>query len=254
MPTDPPFYIGWQDQAPAPLGAFARRVAMGLVALALAVGAALTLTQGPFAASSFAFGHPERWEGVVGTWPAPALWTTEGGALHATLLVAPGKFGADDLLAGLDGHRVQVEGTRIARDGTVMVELAPETLQDQGLPAEPLQGELPLGEVTLQGEIVDSKCFLGVMNPGDGKVHRDCAVRCISGGVPPALWVRASDGTMRTVILVGPEGEPIGQALLPLVAEPVTARGQLQRRGDLYVLRLAPSDVKRVDGRDAGGR
>jgi hypothetical protein len=29
--------------------------------------------------------------------------------------------------------------------------------------------------MTLTGEIVDSKCYLGVMNPGQGKVHRDCA-------------------------------------------------------------------------------
>ena len=42
-----------------------------------------------------------------------------------------------------------------------------------------------LDTFTLIGEIVDSKRYLGVMNPGNGKVHRDCAVRCLSGGIPP---------------------------------------------------------------------
>ena len=28
-------------------------------------------------------------------------------------------------------------------------------------------------------------CFLGVMKPGRSKPHRACAVRCISGGIPP---------------------------------------------------------------------
>ena len=36
-----------------------------------------------------------------------------------------------------------------------------------------------LGPVELTGEIADSKCWLGVMNPGEGTVHRDCARRCL---------------------------------------------------------------------------
>ena len=36
-----------------------------------------------------------------------------------------------------------------------------------------LASAVDFGEVTLAGEIVDSKCYLGVMNPGNGKVHRD---------------------------------------------------------------------------------
>jgi hypothetical protein len=50
-----------------------------------------------------------------------------------------------------------------------------------------------LGTQTLIGEIVDSKCYLGVMNPGALIPHRACAIRCISGGIPPVLLVRQSD-------------------------------------------------------------
>jgi len=52
-----------------------------------------------------------------------------------------------------------------------------------------------LGTQTLVGEIVDSKCFLGVMNPGQLTTHRACAIRCISGGVRPC-----SSSARRTVL------------------------------------------------------
>jgi len=42
------------------------------------------------------------------------------------------------------------------------------------------------------GEIVDSKC-LGVMTPGQLTTHRACAIRCISGGIPPVLHVRQTN-------------------------------------------------------------
>jgi len=32
-----------------------------------------------------------------------------------------------------------------------------------------------------RGQIVDPKCYLGVMKPGEGKPHSDCAIRCIDG-------------------------------------------------------------------------
>ena len=62
------------------------------------------------------------------------------------------------------------------------------------------------------------------MNPGAGKVHRDCAVRCISGGIPPAFLVRDSRGSVVTLLLAHWKRE-----LLEHVAEPVTVRGHLVR-------------------------
>ena len=45
------------------------------------------------------------------------------------------------------------------------------------------------GETRLKGEIYDPKCAFGAMKPGFGKPHRSCAIRCISGGVPPILRI-----------------------------------------------------------------
>jgi hypothetical protein len=104
-----------------------------------------------------------------------------------------------------------------------MIELQPGTLSAGG------QGDLAaaavdLGEVQLTGEIVDSKCYFGVMNPGNGKVHRDCAVRCISGGIPPAFLVRDANGQTVTLLLANWKRE-----LLNHVAEPITIHGRLAR-------------------------
>ncbi len=85
--------------------------------------------------------------------------------------------------------------------------------------------------VTLHGEIVDSKCHTGVMNPGRGKVHRDCAVRCLSGGVPPVLV--ESDPPYRLILLSDAEGNKLVPArFLDRVAEPISVRGRLVTRGE----------------------
>jgi hypothetical protein len=103
-----------------------------------------------------------------------------------------------------------------------------------------------LGEQTFVGEIVDSKCFLGVMNPGQLKPHRACAVRCISGGVPPVLLLRQADGSARYLLLMSREGRPVNQDVLDLVAEPVRVTGELVRDGELLTLRSDPSTFERV--------
>ncbi|MGC4054197.1 MAG: hypothetical protein QM757_34360 [Paludibaculum sp.] len=127
-----------------------------------------------------------------------------------------------------------------------MLEVEPATVQ--ALDAQPAGSSLAqtdLGDVVLSGEIVDSKCFLGVMNPGQGKVHRDCAVRCISGGVPPAFLVNDANGTRRVLLLTGRDGRRLGREILNFVAEPLTISGRLKRQGETLLLQADPSDFRR---------
>jgi hypothetical protein len=75
-----------------------------------------------------------------------------------------------------------------------MIEIVPNSIaappQSANIAAPPTRD---LGERILIGEIVDTKCFLGVMNPGEGKVPRECAALCLSGGIPrallPTIWM-----------------------------------------------------------------
>src|SRR5947207_1819862 len=99
-----------------------------------------------------------------------------------------------------------------------------------------------LGRRTLVGEIVDSKCFLGVMNPGQLTPHRACAIRCISGGVPPVLVVRQKNGPAIYLLLVASDGKPV----LDIVAEPVEITGEVEREGDLLILRADPATYHRA--------
>ena len=74
------------------------------------------------------------------------------------------------------------------------------------------------------------------MNPGEGKVHRDCAARCIAGGAPPLLAVGGGLPGGRLVSLAGSRGESIHSQVLDFVAEPVTIEGELIRHGDQFRL------------------
>ena len=105
-----------------------------------------------------------------------------------------------------------------------------------------------LGTVTLTGEIVDSKCYLGVMNPGQGKVHRDCAARCLSGGIPPIFIT--TDGREQ-FLLVGLDGRALGRdALREFVAESITIQGRVLARGDSQLLEIDPrSSADEYDSR-----
>jgi hypothetical protein len=105
-----------------------------------------------------------------------------------------------------------------------------------------------LGEVTFEGEIIDSKCFLGVMKPGGGKVHRACARLCLLGGVPPMLAVKNQQGERLGYLLMNEDGSSASIPLSDKVAVPVRLSGTLLQRGELQYVRLNASNVKLLTG------
>jgi hypothetical protein len=219
MRSESEFYVGYLPM-PGGLKSKIRRVVAALGALAVGVAALLIAGQHPFPAASFEFQQYREFRGTFIAQPYPALAIPGEGL--PWLLVGPGKHGAGDLRS-LDRREVKLTGERIIRGNDHMVEMAgqPATLSDAVADRMP---ETELGEVQLTGEVVDSKCYFGVMNPGSGKVHRDCAVRCISGGIPPAFLVRDAGGHTATLLLANWKRE-----LLDHIAEPVNIRGRLVR-------------------------
>jgi len=170
-------------------------------------------------------------------------------ACSAYYLVAPFKFGLDrEKLSALDGQEVSLRGTLIYRGRQTMVEALPDSIKAADQSSRKPQGTetIGLGHHTLVGEIVDSKCFLGVMNPGQLLPHRACAIRCISGGIPPVLLVRPKDGPAIYLLLVSAAGKPVNRQVLGLVAEPVQITGDVERQGDLLILRADPAGYQRV--------
>jgi len=228
------FYVGYLD-APPEAARRLRRIAAGLVGAAAVVAVALALATGPFDEARFEYDRVSSWSGTIEARPVPVLIAPAGERFP---LVLPGKHGASPVLAAFDGAAVALRGKRIVREGTTMLEVDPSSIVRSGEGA-PAAVEIDLGPATFEGEIVDSKCFLGVMNPGRLEVHRACARRCIAGGIPPMLFTHDAGGRELRLILVGGDGEPINDRVLDVVATPVTVRGRLGRRGDLHYLYVA---------------
>ena len=260
-PSDAEFFVGY---LPVPVGMarFARGVAgVALVGLAVVAGA-LASVQRPLGQGQFSWDTESEFCGRLQTSLVPGLWTvaTEGstgtpftGAFVP--LVGEGKHGPDVQLLAAGDRDIAFRGHRIERYGKQLIEVTGELAG--GGAAVAATGMSPpaqvaLGRQRLRGEIVDSKCFFGVMKPAQGKAHRDCAVRCISGGAPPAFVVRASGpaGEERTLVLllVAADGASIAGRVLDLVAEPVEIEGEISRLGDQLVLSTDPSTIRRIDG------
>jgi hypothetical protein len=237
---DSEFYVGYVPQAPHRLAEAVRRFALGLVALSGIIAAVLVFAQSSFPASTFEFQNYKQFEGVLRERPYPGLL-----APSEYLLVAPGKHGAADLVRGLDGRTVRLKGSLIYRDGVSMIEVLPSTIEPTGRAPAPDTATVELGNVTLAGEIVDSKCYLGVMNPGAGKVHRDCAARCISGGAPPALIAKDASGAVKMILLSGSHGLTLNRRVLDFVAERVDVSGRLMRSCGMLVIETDPTSIRR---------
>ena len=128
-----------------------------------------------------------------------------------------------------------------------MIEVVPGSIELMPRSSSAPEKAQDLGQVTVNGEIVDSKCYLGVMNPGSGKVHRDCAARCISGGIPP-LFITTRGETpdgRNQFLLVGPDGGALGPDVLrDFIAESITIHGELLRKGDAEFLQIDPGALR----------
>jgi len=90
---------------------------------------------------------------------------------------------------------------------------------------------------TFNGEIVDSKCALGSMTPGEKKTHRICAIKCIQNGIPPMLKVQYKDH-YRYYLLVGPGKQSANKDVLPYVGEQVEITGSLVRDANMVIIVL----------------
>jgi len=244
------FYVGYLPQAPARLSRTSRKRILLLLLFVLAMAATVTALQSRFSKAIFEFGEVRSFEGWIEETPFPTLLVNRPGGGHSRYLLTKfGKFGAEAEVAGFHGRAVRLEGTLIYRDDQTMIELAGEPTEVLGRSYSPPPAATSEGETwTLVGEIVDSKCYLGVMKPGNLKPHRACATRCISGGVPPVLLTRDADGLATYYLLIGEDGEAVNRTVVErqLVAEPVSITGSVTKTGDRHVLRADPLSYQRL--------
>jgi hypothetical protein len=224
------FYIGYEGTMPAGVARVVRLAVWAAIAACLVSIGVVLAAQLALPAARFEYGHVQSYTGTIRLDPYPRLHVLEPGGVRPYWLVAPGKRGAGHLVADLDGRTVRLEGSLIERGRRRMLDVQPGSIEVvEGKAPSTHSRMLPVGEITLVGEIVDGKCFLGVMNPSEGAVHRDCAVACLRGGLPPMLRTVGRDGREALIVLVSSAGEPVGHVMARFAGRPVEITGVLSR-------------------------
>lgn len=244
--STPEFYVGYLKRAPRAIARFARTAASVLALFVPVATAIMAAAQSPVDRGEYEFGVSRNFTGTLFEQPLPLLRiSNSGGDTRSFPLVGSGKSGLPAFARGHNGQEVKFRGSLIVRDGLAMIEVNDEVSfrAADGAVATPSASRVEsLGRVKLTGELVDTKCYFGVMRPAVGKVHRACAVRCLDGGVPPGLLLRLPDGSGQVVLLAGLEGKPL-QFDPQWAALTVSAEGPLELHDGVPVLRTAGIEV-----------
>jgi len=241
------FYVGYLPKAPSGIARKMKVVIVVLFVAATTCAIGFAVLQRTYARSFFESGKESTFEGVIEARPYPTLLSSPDAANASAsryLLVANGKHGADAQLAAYIGKSVRLRGRLIYRDDQEMIAVSGGSISALGDAQENQAAPRNMGEFDLVGEIVDSKCYLGNMNPGNGKVHRDCAVRCLSGGIPPVFATNNFSGSAAVLLLTSPNQKPLPkEAFLDRVAQPMRIHGRVVQMGNTLLLETESSGI-----------
>lgn len=257
------FYVGWQTAAPRTYTRHIRRVVASLVVGSVVVSTALALYQHKFSTAVFEFGKLTKVNGIYISTPVPGIKVVKGRDIFGNLnyltipLVGYGKRGAEGIISNIEktkkislaGKQITLQGTLLYNDGKTLmqVEAKDGPVSHVGTQADhsllPVRKEL--GIQTIKGEIIDPKCYFGVMKPGEGKAHKDCAIRCILGGIPPVFHVRNEQGVSTYYLMVGINGAKMNLAVKNFVGQPVTITARVSQSDDWKILYIGnASDIQ----------
>lgn len=234
-----------------------KRVLLVLVLLPI-LALAFSFLQKPSNDHSFELGKMTTLTGTYFSEPLPMLILDEEDLPERmnpdVLLIGYGKFGAEGIMDKIEkehgllsGKKIRVEGTLIYGDGKTLMEL---TNEEDAL-VEVLEGEsksMAVGDVIKnidgRGEILDPKCYFGVMKPGEGKIHKSCAIRCISGGIPPVFRMKTGGDVYEYYLLLDENGHKLGKEILPLVGEDIQIKGKVAQFSSWKILYADLADIR----------
>ncbi|HLY54009.1 MAG TPA: hypothetical protein VKS60_00545 [Stellaceae bacterium] len=231
--SEEPFYVGY-----LPLPRSLRRPVVLIVLALFFADAALALVavRGMKGHASGAWGTfgEARVEGRFRSHPYPLLQVAGDNGIRTVLLVGEYKHGAgrDDVLP--DGSLAAAYGYPIYRGDLTVLQLDRDVEPLAGAPlaigsaAEPIR-------TTLDGEIVDAKCWAGAMNPGEGKAHKGCGSLCLLGDIPALFIGTGPDGTPHWYLMAAPGGGAVREEARALVGEHLTLTGSVVRTQGLSI-------------------
>lgn len=252
------FYIGYLPKAPKQTAFFVKKVIV-VVGLGIwVVAIILAWGQEKFSSSVFDYGINTTVEGYYFEKPVPhiavPLGINSGGRefFQNVLLVGFGKAGATNVMTKLQsrkgksfkGAKIELTGFMIYGNGKALLQVTEEDNSNivflSGATA-PVQIPDSMSVTTLNGEIVDPKCYFGVMKPGEGKAHRSCAIRCIAGGIPPVF--HASDRE-EYFLIVNENWQQVNEDVLNLVGDQIMITGKEIVWNDWRILKVNTTDLR----------
>lgn len=243
---------------PAPQKSLLKRWLIPVFVLLPLLAFGMVFFQEGFNEHQFEFGNVREFVGVYHSNPQPILevkpeYVPEGSSPFI-LLVGYGKFGADGMMrkiqkehGELDGKTIKLSGSLIYGDGKTLLELTDQEksfISIENAAAFEETQTADKQEVTMKGEILDPKCYFGVMKPGRGKIHKSCAINCIRGGIAPVFRSLNEDHTFQYHLILGENGERINEKLLPYVAETVSFSANSRTEQGWNVLYVDPAEIQ----------
>ena len=193
----------------------------------------------------------QKIDGLLIAEPVPHLMVPRPGntgneaAFSRYLLSGTGKTAPKAAVLDHLGKWVKLSGIVVSRNQLSVIAAQSAEPIEQPPNMTPKAGS-SLGEYSLRGEILDSKCYPGVMKPGQSKTHRACAIRCISGGVPAVFRVENGRKDVMYFLLTDEQGKAVNDKILDSVADPLEITGEVVQYDDMFVLKAKLDSYKRI--------
>ncbi len=270
QPTE--FFIGWTNNG-RKVFTVPKITAVAAVILLLVIGSVLSANQKRISGFAIDYNNVKKMEGWLSVKPVPNLKIIDskdnyGNPVFKTILLMDAfKFGADEVVTKvLNGDSVKyvrltgyvssniigctdsskdcveicsrcISGT--TNNPVMEIENGHYSFETIKSPLNEKMHVSMVGTKTLIGEIIDPKCYFGAMNPGQGKAHLSCAVRCISGGIMPVLKYQVNNHN-RYAVLTGLKGEMVNNDVLKYIGLPVEIKGSFSTMNNWDVLSIDP--------------
>lgn len=251
------FYVGYINQ----MGSKTKRTVRLFVFLAVLavviIAGVFALFQQPAENSRFDFDSTTVLEGLYLESPYPLLRIRLGeDQFKDIVLLGFGKSGALPYLqalkeeGNLPGKILRIKGNLLYYNGKSLLQITDENAIElvEKNPGESTgyreESILVPFEASLEGEIIDPKCFFGVMKPGYGKIHRSCAALCIAGGIPPVWMTTNEAGDEAYYLITDLKGNAIHQDILPYIGQASKVEGTVSQKGSWSYLAL---DLKKIE-------
>ncbi len=254
MKKESEFYIGYSGEVGQGTQKVLKRFVWTAVFVLLAGVFLFGFLQKPAVNSSFDFGNPTQVSGVYHESPYPMLRVQLAENEHKEIvLLGFGKSGPNPFLKDLrekegvlHGRQMTIEGQLIYYNGKTLLEIDDSQKVSVSGKGEKT-GSSVLGALTVEGEIIDPKCYFGVMKPGYGKIHRSCAALCISGGIPPVLVSKDENNIEDYFLLTDLKGNAIHKDIVPYIGQPSRLKGKVERLGGWKIMRVDVSQIVKLD-------